>query len=186
MSFLNNLSRQIGQLTDRAKFEAEKFQRTMRLQGELADLKKQIDNKRMEFGDRAMELYRAGQIQSPTLGDIMRGLESLQISVTLKEEEYKRAQAEEFIEPTAPPPNTAQNVPISVEQPQSPPQPTSYAPPPQPTSYAPPPQPNFGAPPSFSTPSQAPTADGKTCPNCGFIAPQTSMFCPSCGNRLGV
>lgn len=50
MSFFDQISRQISQGVDRAKFEAEKFQRTTRLQGEANELRRQIDGKLAEFG----------------------------------------------------------------------------------------------------------------------------------------
>jgi len=80
----------------------------------------------------------------------------LQASLTLKEEELRHVQGQVFIEPTT---TRAQNVPISVE-------------PPRPPAPAPPPP--------------APTVAGsKTCPSCGFQMPQTAVFCPNCGLRVG-
>ena len=76
MGLLDNLSKTISQVGDRAKFEADKFQRTTKLQSEINDLKRQIDANRIEFGDRAIQLYRAGQIQSPTLGELLKAEQS--------------------------------------------------------------------------------------------------------------
>ena len=118
MGLLDNLSKTISQVGDRAKFEADKFQRTTKLQSEINELKRQIDGNRIEFGDRAIQLYRAGQIQSPTLGELLKALDALQGNITVKEEELKRAQAEVFVEPPAQAaPPVAQNVPISTEPP---------------------------------------------------------------------
>jgi hypothetical protein len=161
MNFLDNLSKAISQGVDRAKFEADKFQRTTRLQNEISELKKQIDLKRMEFGDRALELYKAGQFQSATLGEILRGMEALQASTTLKEEELKTAQAEVFVEPTPSAGVQAQQVPISTEPPAS-----------------------YTSAPSAQNPT--PAAGTKACPNCRFQMPASAMFCPNCGTRLGV
>jgi len=121
MGFLDNLTKSISQGVDRAKFEAEKFQRTTRLQGEINDLQHQIDSRRAELGDRAFELYKAGQIQSPTLADLVKGLEALRSSVTLKEEELKAAQAVAFVEPAPapsapPPPAPAATPPVAASQ----------------------------------------------------------------------
>jgi hypothetical protein len=157
MGFLDNLSKSIGQGIDRAKFEADKFQKVTRIQNEIFELKKQIDAKRLEFGDRAYELYKAGQIQSATLAEIQQNIEALRASVTLKEEELKTAQAEVFVEPTPSSGVQAQQVPISVEQPSQPP----------------------AAQPSTQ-------ATGTACPNCGFQVPPSAMFCPNCGARMGV
>jgi hypothetical protein len=156
MGFLDNLSKSISQGVDRAKFEAEKFQKTTRIQGEIGELKKQIDGKRSELGDRAFELYKAGQIQSPTLGDLVKALEALRASITLKEEELKTAQAEIFVEPAAPagtPPATPTG---STSQPSAPP----------------------------ATQGQ-PVAVAKSCPNCQFQMPASAVFCPNCGARQG-
>ena len=155
MGFLDNLSKSISQGVDRAKFEAEKFQKTTRIQGELGELRKQIDGKRAELGDRAFELYKAGQIQSPTLGDMVKALDALRASITLKEEELKTAQAEVFAEPTPP-----AGTPVP---------PASAAP--RPAAPA-------------ATPGQ-PVAVTKSCPNCQFQMPAAAVFCPNCGARQG-
>jgi hypothetical protein len=156
MGFLDNLSKTISQGVDRAKFEADKFQRTTRLQNEINELKRQIDANRMEFGDRAIQLFRAGQIQSATLGEILKAMDALQGSITLKEEELKTAQSEVFVEPTPVAGVQAQNIPISSE------------------------------PPTQARPQATAPADMKFCPNCQFQMPTSAMFCPNCGARLGV
>lgn len=116
MGFLDNISKTISQGVDRAKFEAEKFQKTTKLQNEITELRRQFDANRLDFSDRAIQLYRAGQIQSATLGELLRGIDSLQASITLKEEELKQAQADVFVEPPVSAVQ-AQNVPISTEPP---------------------------------------------------------------------
>ena len=160
MGFLDNLTKTISQGVDRAKFEAEKFQKTTRIQNEISELKKQVDAKRLEFADRAIDLYKAGQIQSTTLGEILQAMDALRASVTLKEEELKAVQSEVFVEPTPPAGVQAQRVPIHTE------------PPTQPTSQA--------------TTGQGAAASTKMCPNCQFQMPASAMFCPNCGARLGV
>jgi hypothetical protein len=156
MGFLDNLSKTISQGVDRAKFEADKFQKTTRLQNEINELKRQIDANRMEFGDRAIQLFRVGQIQSATLGEILKAMDALQGSITLKEEELKTSQSEVFVEPTPTASMQAHNVPISSE------------------------------PPTQARPPDAAPAGMKFCPNCQFQMPTSAMFCPNCGARLGV
>src|SRR5262245_49216391 len=150
MGFLDNLSKSISQGVDRAKFEAEKFQKTTRIQGELGELKKQIDGKRAELGDRAFELYKAGQIQSPKLGDMVKALEALRASITLKHEDLMIAQAADSVQPT-PPAGT-------------PPQPTGAAT--QPSQPATPGQPVAVAKSCPNCQFQMPAA-AVFCPNCG-------------------
>jgi hypothetical protein len=160
MSFLDNLGRKITEVSDRAKFEADKLQRTLRLESELGEVRRQLDTKRLEFGDRALELFKAGKIQSPTLAGILREIEALQASLTLKQEELRGAQSDTFVGPISSyDPPRSQDVPISVETPGS--AQASAAP----SSYA-------GA------------GGGKACSNCGFQTPGSSVFCPNCGNRL--
>lgn len=118
MGFLDQISKQITQGVDRAKFEAEKFQKTTRLQGEANELRRQIDTKLGELGQRAYELQRAGQINSASLAELASAIDQMRSSLVGKEEDLKQAQAEVFVEPppvveTAPP--TAQQVPISYE-----------------------------------------------------------------------
>jgi hypothetical protein len=158
MSFIDNITKKVSASVERAKFEAEKIQRTLKLEADLNDLKKQLDGKRLEFGDRALDLYRAGMIQSPTLGSLLREIEGFQQKLTLKEEELKLAQGEHFAEPAAPMAPQAQHVPVSAE-------------PPRPASPPPPPQ-------------AAPQAGTRACPSCQFQMPATAMFCPSCGTRV--
>lgn len=161
MGFLDNLSKTVSQGIDRAKFEAEKFQRVSRLQGELTELQRQADSKRMECGDRAIDLYRAGQISSPTIGELIAAIDSLRASLIVKEEELKRAQAETFVEPPlAPAASPSQQVPISYEAPRP------------------------AAPASTPPPVAVPGTATKACPNCQFQMPGTAIFCPNCGARV--
>ncbi|HEU5015310.1 MAG TPA: zinc ribbon domain-containing protein [Roseiflexaceae bacterium] len=125
MDILGNLNKTLSQGLDRARFEAERLQKTLRLQGEITELKRQIDAKRQELGDRAFELYKAGQIQSPTLGALVQSVDALRSQITLREEELKQAQDEAYVEPpqaSAPPPSGG-----AAESPAS-----QSAPPPQP------------------------------------------------------
>ncbi len=118
MGFLDQISKQITQGVDRAKFEAEKFQKTTRLQGEVNEFRRQLDGKLGELGQRAYELQRAGQISSATIAELAHAVDQLRASLLAKEEELKGAQAEVFEEPPpAPGAPAAQQVPISVEQP---------------------------------------------------------------------
>jgi hypothetical protein len=118
MGFLDQISKQITQGVDRAKFEAEKFQKTTRLQGEANELRRQIDTKLGELGQRAYELQRAGQINSASLAELANAIDQMRSSLVGKEEDLKQAQAEVFVEPppvAGTPPPTAQQVPISYE-----------------------------------------------------------------------
>jgi DNA repair exonuclease SbcCD ATPase subunit len=161
MGILDQLSKTISQGVDRAKFEAEKFQKTTKLQGDVNELQRQLNEKMVELGQRAYNLQRAGQINIPSIAQLARDVDKLQAQLVTSEEELKAAQAEIFPEPPSytptPTASSAQSVPISVEQANTPP-----------TQYAPP-----------------PSAAQKACPTCGFQMPGTALFCPNCGARVG-
>lgn len=172
MGFLDQISKTLTQGVDRAKFEAEKFQKTTRLQGEVNEFRRQMEAKLIELGQRAYDLQRAGQINVPSIAELATAVDQLRAALVVREEELKQAQVEQWIDPVtgagaAPP--AAQQVPISYETPSAP---ASPAPPAAP--YTPPPAP--------AAPTQAAQ---KACGNCGFQMPSTAMFCPNCGNRVG-
>lgn len=156
MSFINSISKTIAQGVDRAKFEADKFTKTTRIQGELNDLKKEFDAKTQELGQRAYELFRAGQISAPTVGALAQAMDQLRSGIVVKEEELRAAQAVTFDGSGPPPAPAAQQVPISHE-------------PPQPTGAAP-----------------QPGGDTRACSTCGFQMPSRALFCPNCGARQAV
>lgn len=161
MGFLDNISKTISQGIDRAKFEADKLARVTRVQSEIGDIRRQLDTKRLELADRAVDLHKAGQIQSASIAALAREIESMRSAVTLKEDELQAAQGDAFVEPPhtagSPP---AQNVAVTVE---------------------PPPV----APPQRATPPPSVASDRKSCPSCGFVMPTSAMFCPNCGARVG-
>lgn len=171
MGFFDQISKTLTQGVDRAKFEAEKFQKTTRLQGEVNEFRRQSDAKLIELGQRAYELQRAGQINILSVAELASAVDKLRTALVIKEEELKRAQAEVFEEPLTtgtPAAASSQQVPISYEQPATPP----------PAS----------PPPAASAPTAAPSAPSaaaatKFCNNCGFQMPGSAMFCPNCGTR---
>lgn len=158
MGFLDQISKSITQGVDRAKFEADKFQKTTRLQSEVNDVRRQLDVKLMELGQRAYDLQRAGQISAPSIGEMAMMVDQLRASLLSKEEELKEVQNDVFIEPmsSTTPPAPTQSVPIA-----------------------------YDSPPIVTPPATPPAATGmKTCASCGFQMPGSAMFCPNCGARV--
>jgi ElaB/YqjD/DUF883 family membrane-anchored ribosome-binding protein len=182
MRFFDQFSRAASQAADaaaqaveRARFEAEKFHKTSRIQGELDTLKEQLDETLQALGQRTYDLYRAGEIRRESVTDLVQTIERLHIEVTRKEDELRIAQAEAYVE-NDPAASGPQSVPVDEdEQPHSTPhfrgqQPAQSAPPTQ--------QPAQSAPPA----QQA--AQKKTCPACSFEMPGHAVFCPNCGMRV--
>ncbi|NTV62409.1 MAG: zinc ribbon domain-containing protein [Oscillochloris sp.] len=154
MGFLDQISKTLSQGVDRAKFEADKFQKTTRLQGEVNEFRRQLDTKLMEMGQRAYDLQRAGQISAPSIGEMAVTVDQIRATLLSKEEELKVAQNDVFIEPGVSTPSAApvQSVPIA-----------------------------YDSPPIVTPPA---ATGLKACASCGFQMPSTAMFCPNCGSRV--
>lgn len=174
MSFLDQIGKSITHGVDRAKFEADKFQRTNRLQSELNDIKKRLDKTLIDMGQRAYDLHRAGQINAPTIGAMAQTVDKLRSEVVIKEEALKTVQAEIYEEPLGTITAPAQPVPIVQEGP------PDTTPPP-----APPPETVSTLPPAVTAPPAQPSPATKTCPQCHFQMPMRAVFCPNCGFRIG-
>lgn len=171
MDLIDKLSKTVSQGIDRARFEAEKFQRVSRVQGELNDIKRMLDSKMIELGYRAYDLFRAGQIRSPSISELAQAIDELRKQLVVKEDELKEAQAMTYREPEknerspASPPSI-QNVPIEHG----------------PTGSAAPYGSGHGGANPSSFGSAPPT---KPCPLCGFLMPQRAKYCPRCGCHVG-
>jgi hypothetical protein len=155
MGFLDDISKAVTHGIDRAKFEAEKFQRVNRVQSELNDLKRKLDNQMIELGHRAYDLYRAKQITAHSVGELVGEIDELRSHLVVKEEELKVAQADAYAEQESSSQNNppAQSVPIEKEPAM-----------PQQTIRLP---------------------QKKPCPVCKFEMPMHAVFCPNCGYRVG-
>lgn len=184
MGFLDQISKTAAQVMDRARFETEKFQKTARIQGELNDIKEQLDSQMRELGQRAYELLNSGQIQSASMQDMAQKIEQFRVALIKKEEELAEVQKESYIDPyetEASSTSQARSVPIWDDAPLPPP---SMPPPPAPPTVS---LPQSNQAPSEYPPSPPqqpePGATSKTCLACGYQIPTTARFCPKCGTR---
>jgi hypothetical protein len=208
MGFLDSLSKTFTAGVDRAKFEADKFQRTSRISGEVNNIKSQIDTNVRQLGERALELYQQGSITAPEIASLAQIIAQLREQQTQKEAELNEAQNEtveawQANQPQTPSTPPSQNVPIMNEQ--------------SSTGYTP--QSSGPADPTYSaqaSSSQAPHFTGRTydvpesmdlsgsglpnsssiggvsavgetpyaCPNCGHSIPNSATFCPNCGSKV--
>ncbi|NJN66442.1 MAG: zinc ribbon domain-containing protein [Chloroflexaceae bacterium] len=158
MDFFEKLSKTVAQGIDRAKFEADKFQKISRIQGELNEIKRTLDSTMIDLGFRAYDLYRAGQISSASVAELVEAIDELRSHLVVKEDALKEAQAVIYEEPEVPekPPAT-QTIMIEKEPPS--------------LHQGPPPPP--------------PATGTKACPACGFQMPLRARFCPRCGHHVG-
>lgn len=96
MGFLDSLSKTLSSGVDRAKFEADKFQRTSRISGEVNNIKSQIDTNVRQLGERALELYQQGAISAPEIASLAQIIAQLRDQQTQKEQELNESQVETF------------------------------------------------------------------------------------------
>jgi hypothetical protein len=206
MGFLDSLSKTLTAGVDRAKFEADKFQRTSRINGEISNIKSQIDTNVRQLGERALELYQQGAITAPEIASLAQIIAQLRDQQTQKEAELNEVQNETIEvwqasqpQPSATPP--AQSVPIMNEQPT-----TSYTPQtntPNQSSYGSQPgttgQPSYGSQPSSGTAPQftgrsydlpeSNDLSGSGLPNSSSVGGtpavgDTPYACPNCGHSI--
>lgn len=120
MGFLDSLSKTLSNVGDRAKFEADKFQRTSRISGEISNVKSQIDTNVRQLGERALELYQQGAIGAPEIASLAQIIAQLREQQSQKEAELATANGETFeawqaTQPQGTSGAASQNVPISSE-----------------------------------------------------------------------
>jgi len=96
VGFLDSLSKTLSSGVDRAKYEADKFQRTSRISGEINNIKSQIDTNVRQLGERALELYDAGAITAPEVASLAQIIAQLREQLNGKEGELQVAQNETF------------------------------------------------------------------------------------------
>jgi rubrerythrin len=197
MGFLDQLSKTLTSGVDRAKFEADKFQRTSRISGEVNNIKSQIDTNIRQLGERALELYQQGAITAPEVASLAQIIGQLREQQSIKEAELNTAQAETFeawqaSQPEQPAASPSQSVPISEEQDADRGASESAAAASAP-SWA---SRTYDAPESHDLSGSGqpnPSSVGGTpavgdtpyaCPNCGYSLPNNAAFCPNCGNRI--
>ena len=180
MGFLDSLSKTLSTGVDRARFEAEKFQRTSRISGEMGNLKSQIDTNMRQLGERAMELYDQGQLDAPEIASLAQIIQQLRDQHGEKEHELNEAQAETFEAWQARQP-----------QPAPPADTDSATGADQGLPYTAPTVADNGNTPGMTPPlagatgaEQAAGTSPYACSNCGYALPANAVFCPNCGTRV--
>ncbi len=191
MRFLDNLGKSLSSGVERAKYEADKFQRTSKISGEISNFKSQIETNMRQLGERALELYQQGTLQAPEIASLAQIIAQLREQQEAKEHELERANAETFeqfqaLQPQpqeSAPPAGGQNVQIAREPVDAGfPTPTGGS-----SEAAPPTSTDTSGSGQVNSSSVGPVeAQGTTpyaCPNCGQAIPEGAVFCPNCGTR---
>jgi len=155
MGLLDDLSKTVAHGIERARFETDKFQRISRIQGDINDLKRKLDNKMIDLGHRAYDLHRAGQISSPSVAELVQVIDELRANLVVRQEHLKAVQTEAFVEPVQAPSGAtqAQSIPIQDD--------------------------------IHSSQDTASLPQKKECPVCKFEMSMRAVFCPNCGYKVG-
>jgi hypothetical protein len=190
MRFLDNIGKSLSSGVERAKFEADKFQRTSKLTGEIGNLKSQVETNMRQLGERALELYQQGTLQAPEIASLAQIIGQLREQQEAKEVELQQVNSETFEQFQASQPQTAggaegtsQSIPIAREPTEG-----GFPTPVEGESGAmPPPSADMsgsGMPNSASIGEvQAQGTTPYACANCGYSLPDGAVFCPNCGAR---
>jgi hypothetical protein len=176
MSFLDKVTKAVGDVVDKGKKDVDQFMKLQKLNGEIGGFEKkiagfhgQIDEATKQAGAKAIELLRAGTIASPDLQAFVDQIVGFEQQIALEQSniaatkaEIERVKAEHEAEHAAAPGPVA-------------PPPVVAAPAPAPAPVVEPPLPAAAAPAA---------AAAKFCPQCG--AKQSGgAFCGECGAKLG-
>ena len=109
MSFLDKVTKAVGDAVDRGKKEVDQFVRIQKINGQISEIEKkitgfrnQIQQTKVEIGDKAVEMVRAGTLTSPDLQamvDQISGFEqqiaSEQAEIAGKKAEIEKIKAED-------------------------------------------------------------------------------------------
>ena len=159
MSFLDRVTKAVGEAVDRGKKEVDQFVRIQKINGQIGEVEKrineskaQIQHSTLKIGELALEMLRAGTLVSPemqVLRDQITGIEQ-HIAAGETEIAEKRAEIEKIKAE-----DKAEMAPAAA------------------AAEPPPPPPPIPAP-----------AAGRSCPQCGAPAGISGTFCGQCGAKL--
>jgi DNA repair exonuclease SbcCD ATPase subunit len=84
---------------NRAAFEADKLQRTVKIQNAIGRLRTQICSETLKLGQTALRLYREAGLAEAELQDIAQAIETLEEQIAAREAELAQIKAENPPEP---------------------------------------------------------------------------------------
>ena len=162
MSFLDRVTKAVGDVVDRGKQEVDQFMRIQKINGEIgqmekkiAEFKSQIQNAKQQAGEKAIALVRAGAIASPDLTAFVDQITVVEQHIAA--EDAAVAGKKKDIEAIKAEDEAAAAAPVA-EGPAVPPVPASQ-------------------------PPAAPAAAARLCTACGAAIAGAGAFCPQCGAK---
>ena len=171
MSFLDRVTKAVGDVVDRGKKEVDQFVRIQRINGEISEkekriveFKNQIQQARQQVGEKVIELLRTGSLVLPDLQPFVEQVGGFEKQITAEEVEIteKRAEIEKI---------RAENEAAKA---------AAAAP-----TVIPPPPPAAGVDAPVESSAAAPASSVRFCPQCGTQLMRSGAFCPQCGAKTG-
>jgi predicted nucleic acid-binding Zn-ribbon protein len=131
MSFLDRVTKAVGDVVDRGKKEVDQFVRIQKVNGQIGEIEKkitafkdQIQQTKVQIGEKAVEMLRAGTLASPDLRamvDRISGLEhqigAERAEIVEKKEEIEKIKAEDKAQSPAPAEGAQPSAPAETTQP---------------------------------------------------------------------
>lgn len=151
----------------RAAFEADRMRRISQIQSAIGALKRQVEQRVRELGDKTLELYNAGQLTEPELVAFCdQKIAILQGQIAEKETEVEKIRQE--VPPQEPTPGLYGHIcpKCKIKLPDG-------------VTFCP----RCGSKAEDVTPPP-PSPTGLTCPNCGAARVTEAAFCPYCGVKM--
>ncbi|MBL7209069.1 MAG: zinc-ribbon domain-containing protein [Dehalococcoidia bacterium] len=152
----------------RAQLETEKRLRINRVQREIDALNQQIRQRTLQLGEKALELYQAGELPEPDLVAICKGIVILKKEIAEKEAQIEAIRLESLPEEMVAVPATYGHLcpqcRISL---------------PEEAGFCP----HCGSRAIDVPPPSVPSMAAK-CTNCGAMIPEDAAFCPQCGMKV--
>jgi RNA polymerase subunit RPABC4/transcription elongation factor Spt4 len=181
---MTSLFDRVKRETNKATFEADRLLRIRRVEGTIADIRRQITQQAYQIGSKAIELSKNGQLDSPPeLAAMCKQVQQLEQQITEKEAEIERIRQEI---PPEPAPRTEVVGPAVVGRKAN----YGHICPkceielPAEALFCP----QCGGPAKDVAPPPTPvaTAAEAKCVKCGAAVPAEAAFCPRCGSKVGL
>ena len=101
MSFLDKVTKAVGDVVDKGKHEVDQFVRIQKVNSQIgeierkiADLKAKIDHAKAGIGDKVVGMLRAGELVSPVLKPLVDEIAGFEQQVTAEETQIADKKAE--------------------------------------------------------------------------------------------
>lgn len=187
MSFLDRVTKAVGDAVDRGKKEVDQFMRIQKINGLIGESERKITQWRTEIqqatteiGQQALQMVRAGALNGAELQPLVDKIAGIEQQITAEEAVIaeKKAEIEKIKAEDERAAEAAAHAPAEPSG-----QSAAAVPPPMSAAPQPPPLPTAAAPGPEAAAAAGPGAS-RFCPQCGAAATGSGAFCMQCGAKL--